>query len=59
LSIKDSTSVTSNSLRDVLMFLEEKMLKVKQSKFTTDTTELTRDGMFFILTRNLHLRLRD
>jgi hypothetical protein len=49
-----STGRTENAL----MFQEEKMLKVKQSLYGTNTTEPTRDGSSYTLIQ-LSLRLRD
>jgi hypothetical protein len=49
-----STGKTENAL----MSQEEKMLKVKQSLYGTDITELTRDGRSFMLIQS-SLRLRE
>jgi hypothetical protein len=56
--LPENTYVISNRPTDVSMSLVAKTKKDKLSKYTIDTTELTRDGRFSILTKKQRLRLR-
>jgi hypothetical protein len=53
-----NTSAISKNLIDALMLSKERMRKAQLSKFITDTTEPTKDGRFFILTKRQRLRPR-
>jgi hypothetical protein len=54
-----STSAISKNLTDVLMFFKERTKKVKLSKFTTDTMVPTKDGRFYMLTKEQRMQQRD
>ena len=59
LFIKMSISATSNKLIDVLMLMETKTKRVNQSRSIIDTTVLTKDSRFSILTKRKRSRPRD
>jgi hypothetical protein len=54
----ESTSATSKSPTNALMFTKVRMLKDKMFRFMADTMVLTKDGRFFILTRKERLKQR-
>jgi hypothetical protein len=59
LSTKESISATSNKPIDALMSTKVKTKRAKKFRYSTDTTEPTRDGRFSILTRKLRPKQRD